>query len=160
MDHSTKRRIPRTISVAALALALVVAATAAQAQDRVGRWEFSLGTFYQLGTSVDGQLAGELDTDNDFGFTLGGGYNLSDRFAVDFGLQWAGVGYKATALDEEGDEVNISGKYDEFIMSGNLILHLAAGPLVPYIGAGIGWTPVRCTVTPVVANARPDVTVS
>ena len=133
-------RFSMATPVFALALALLLGATVAEAQDREGRWEFTLGTFYQLGTSVDGQLAGKLDTDNDFGFTLGGGYNLSDRFAVDFGLQWAGVGYKATALDEEGNDVNISGKYDEFIMSGNLILNLADGPLVPYVGAGIGWT--------------------
>ena len=132
-------RISTAIPVAALALVLLAGATLADAQDREGRWEFRLGTFYQLGTSVDGKQGSSLDTDNDFGFTLGGGYNLSDRLAVDFGLQWSGVGYDATALDEDGDDVNISGKYDQFIMSGNLIFNLADGPLVPYVGAGIGW---------------------
>lgn len=140
MSISTRQRTSKLVPVVVLTLALLVGATAAQAQDREGRWEFTLGTFYQLGSSIDGKQGGKLDTDNDFGFTLGGGYNFSDRIAVDFGLQWAGVGYDATAMDEDGADVNISGKYDEFIMSGNLILNLADGPLVPYVGAGIGWT--------------------
>jgi opacity protein-like surface antigen len=123
-----------------MVLALLAGATAADAQDREDRWEFSLGTFYQLGTSIEGQEGAGLDTDNEFGFSLGGGYNFTDRLATTFGLQWAGVGYDATAMDEDGLPVDISGKYDSFTLSGNLVYYLSDGPLSPYVGAGIGWT--------------------
>jgi opacity protein-like surface antigen len=124
----------------ALALVLIAGATAAEAQNRDGRWEFSLGTFYQLGVGLEGRGGQSLNTDDDFGLAIGGGYNFSDRLATTFGLQWAGVSYDATAFDEDGNEVGISGKYDSFALSGNLILNLTDGPLTPYVGAGIGWT--------------------
>jgi opacity protein-like surface antigen len=140
MANTKTPRITKTISCAALALAVLAGATAADAQYREDRWEFSLGTFYQLGTTVDGEEGTGLDTDNDFGFALGGGFNFTDRLATTFGLQWAGVGYDATALDEDLEPVDISGKYDSFTLSANLVYYLSDGPLSPYVGAGVGWT--------------------
>ena len=139
----TKARQGRSISAmicAAVVCLLLAGATAVDAQDREGRWEFNLGTFYQLGTSVDGEEGTGLDTDNDFGFSLGGAFNFSDRLATKFGLQWAGVGYDATALDEDLNPVDISGKYDSFTVSANLVYYLSEAQLSPYVGAGIGWT--------------------
>ena len=132
--------IERTITVVALAVVLLAGATTADAQYREGRWEFSLGTFYQLGTEVEAENGSTIDTSDDFGFTLGGGYNFSDRLATTFAFQWAGVGYDATGMDEDGDDFDIRGKYDSFTLSANLVLNLADGPFVPYVGAGIGWT--------------------
>ena len=132
--------IERTITVVALAVVLLAGATTADAQYREGRWEFSLGTFYQLGTEVEAENGSTIDTSDDFGFTLGGGYNFSDRLATTFAFQWAGVGYDATGMDEDGNDFDIRGKYDSFTLSANLVLNLADGPFVPYVGAGIGWT--------------------
>ena len=132
--------IERTITVVALAVVLLAGATTADAQYREGRWEFSLGTFYQLGTEVEAENGSIIDTNDDFGFTLGGGYNFSDRLATTFAFQWAGVGYDATGMDEDGNDFDIRGKYDSFTLSANLVLNLADGPFVPYVGAGIGWT--------------------
>jgi len=140
MNATDTTRTTKVIACAALALALLAGGGVVEAQDREGRWEFTLGTFYQLGTTVDGQEGTGLDTDNDFGFALGGGFNFTDKLATTFGLQWAGVGYGATAMDEDGLPVNISGKYDSFNLSGNLVYYLLDGPLSPYVGAGIGWT--------------------
>jgi opacity protein-like surface antigen len=133
-------RIFKTISRAALFLALLAGASTAEAQYREGRWEFTLGTFYQLGTSVDGQEGTGLDTDDDFGLALSGAFNLSDRLAAKFGFQWAGVGYDATATDEDGLPVYITGSYDSFTLSANLLYYLTEAQLSPYVGAGIGWT--------------------
>ena len=110
----------KTVLLAGVTLAVIAGATAADAQDREGRWEFTLGTFYQLGTSVDGQEGTGLETDNDFRFEIGGGFNFSDNLATTFNLQWAEVGYDATALDEDLNPVDITGKYDSFTVSGNL----------------------------------------
>ena len=132
--------ICRTISFAALALALLAGPTVADAQDREDRWEFTLGTLYQLGTTVDGQDGTGIETDDDFGFSIGGGYNFTDYLATSFGLQWARVGYGATALDQDLNPVNISGNYDSFTVSGNLVYYFGDGALAPYVSAGIGWT--------------------
>jgi len=140
MNRNGTNRIIKTIYLAGLMLAVLSGATAADAQDREGRWEFSLGTFYQLGTGVDGQEGSTINTDDEFGFAIGGGFNFTDKVATTFGLQWAGVGYDATAMDEDGLDVAISGKYDSFTVSGNLVYYFSDGQLTPYIGAGIGWT--------------------
>ena len=140
MTTTETRRVIKTLSYAALACVMLAGASVADAQYREDRWEFSLGTFYQLGTTIDGQEGTGLETGNDFGFSLGGGYNFTDRLATTFGFQWAGVGYDATALDEDLNPVDISGKYDSFTLSGNLVYYFSDGPLSPYVGAGIGWT--------------------
>ena len=140
MTQTLTRRIMTTISAAALAAALLAVAGAAEAQDREGRWELYLGPFYQLGTSIDGREGTGLDTNDEFGFALGGGYNFTDQLATTFGLQWAGVDYDATALDEDGAPVDIRGSYDSFTLSGNLVYYFTDGKLAPYVGAGIGWT--------------------
>ena len=140
MTMKYKIRTKSTFYVTALTLALLAGATVVDAQDREGRWEFSLGTFYQLGTGVDVENGSTIDIDDDFGFALGGGYNLSDKLATSFGLQWAGVGYNAEVIDDDGVTSHISGSYDQLALSANLILNLTQGPLTPYVGAGVGWT--------------------
>jgi opacity protein-like surface antigen len=137
MNTST---IHRSMLVIGLSFSLLGAATAG-AQDREGRWEFTLGALYQLGTSIDVENGSSVETDDDFGFSIGGGYNFSDRLATTFALQWSGIDYDATVIDgETGDEVGISGGYDQFAASANLVVNLTDGALTPYLGAGIGWT--------------------
>jgi len=140
MKRWSAKRISKIMPIAFVALVLLVGATAANAQDREGRWEFTIGTEYQLSTTIDGEQGTGLDTKNDFGFTIGGGYNFTDKLATSFGLQWNGIGYNATATDEDGAPVRISGSYDQFIVAGNVVFNLLDGPLTPYVGAGIGWT--------------------
>jgi len=142
-DEMTTTEIPKIfkmIPLAAIALVLLAGATTAGAQDREGRWEFTLGTFYQLGTGLDTESGSTIDTGDDFGLALGGGFNFSDRLATTFAFQWAGVGYEAEGIDEDGVPFGIRGSYDSFALSANLVANLADGPLVPYVGAGIGWT--------------------
>ena len=129
-----------TLTVAAMTLALLAVAPVADAQDREGRWEFTLGTFYQLGTTLDVEAPSTAETDNDFGFELGGGFNFSDNLAANLGLQWAGVGYSAVVFPDDGDITSISGKYDAFTLSANVVYHFTDNQLTPYVGAGIGWT--------------------
>ena len=140
MTLKEARQTFKMISLAALLLAVFAGPRAADAQDREDRWELTLGSFYQLGTSIDGQEGSGIDTDDDFGLSFGGAFNFSDRLAARFGLQWAGVGYDATAMDEDGLPVRISGSYDSFTLSGNLVYFLSETQLAPYVGAGIGWT--------------------
>jgi opacity protein-like surface antigen len=131
----------KTTFAVSVTLALLAGATTAEAQYREDRWEFSLGTFYQLGTTIDGQEGAGLDTGNEFGLVIGGGFNFTDKLATTFDLKWAGVGYDATAMDEDSAPVDISGKYDSFTVSGNLVYYFSdTSQLSPYIGAGIGWT--------------------
>jgi len=138
---TTRRvRILQTMYVTGLTLALLAGATAANAQSREDRWEFSLGAFYQLGADLDFEGGSTVATDDDFGFLLTTGYNFSDKLETSFGFQYGGIGYDADVVQEDGDITGISGSYDNWALSANVILNLMDGPLTPYVGAGIGWT--------------------
>ena len=140
MDCTSTQRIMKILNLVGLTLALLVGATAADAQDREGKWEFTLGAAYQLGADLEGEAGSTLETDDDFGFAMMGGYNFSDSFATTFGFQWADIGYDGTVLQQDGSSLGISGSYEAWTMSGNAIWHLMDGPLTPYVGAGLGWT--------------------
>jgi opacity protein-like surface antigen len=140
-------RTTTTIGLASLALVLLASATVANAQTREGRWEFSLGTMYQLTNSLDFDGGSTMNSDADFGFSMTTGYNPSDRVTLNFGLAWAGVGYDAKVKQDNGGTTSISGTYDTWAISANALFNLTEGkPLVPYIGAGIGWTWVDSNV--------------
>ncbi|MBP1621117.1 MAG: hypothetical protein H6Q02_1884, partial [Acidobacteria bacterium] len=79
MQGKTTIRISKTIVLAGLTLALVAFAATADAQGREGRWEFTLGALYQLGTQADFEGGSSIDTEDDFGFSLSTGYNINDK---------------------------------------------------------------------------------
>jgi opacity protein-like surface antigen len=131
----------RTIYLAGLALALLAFATVAGAQSREERWEFTLGIPYQLGstTTVDG--GSTLKTNDDFGFGMTFGYNSSEKVTWSFGMKWASPGYDADVVKDDGGITGISGTYDTWGLSGNVLYHFGeGGALTPFVGAGIGYT--------------------
>lgn len=140
MSNITTRSMTKTAFFSGLMLALLLGAAAADAQSREGRWEFTLGTNYQLGADLEGEGGSTLATDDDFGFLMNAGYHFSDSLQTSFGVAWQSVGYDADVVQENGSEVGITGAYDAWILSANLILNLGEGPLVPFVGAGIGYT--------------------
>jgi opacity protein-like surface antigen len=142
-DHVTSRSTFisfRAMSVAVLGLALLAGATVADAQSREDRWEFTLGAIYQLGADLDFEGGSTVATDDDFGFLLTTGYNFSDKLETSFGFQYGSIGYDANVIQDDGDITGISGSYDNWALSANVILNLMDGPLTPYIGGGLGWT--------------------
>ena len=142
-DHMTSKKTPRitrTIYLAGLALALLAGATVANAQSREGRWEYTLGIPYQLGSETTFDGGSTLKTKSDFGFGMTFGYNPSEQVTWSFGLKWAGIGYDANVVKDGGGTTGISGTYDAWGLSGNLLFNLGQGPLTPFVGAGIGYT--------------------
>ncbi len=130
----------------AVGVVVVAGAADAEAQNREGRWELGLAALYQLGADLDFDGGSTVDTGDDLGFTVEAGYNFTDRVAVNFGLQWAGVDYDANVVEDDGDLLGVSGSYDQFALFGNLVYYLTDGALAPYVGAGLGWTWVDTNV--------------
>lgn len=137
----------KTKYILTLVVGMMVLASAgvADAQYRGDRWEFALGLYDQLSSDSDFQN-GSISTDNDFGFVADFGYNFDNKLAVNFGFQYAGVGYDATTIDDGGNEIGISGTFDNWTFGANLIYHFSEGPFTPYIGGGIGYTWVDTNV--------------
>jgi hypothetical protein len=130
----------RTVLVAALALGTAMLATVSEAQDREDRWELGLAVLYQFSLDLDFDGGSSVNADGDFGFMIDGGYNLTDNFAVNFGLQWTGISYNASVVDDDGELSAIRGSYDQFALFGNAVYYFGDSAFAPYVGAGIGWT--------------------
>ena len=95
---------------------------------------------YQLGSTFDFEGGSTVKTNDDWGFVMTSGYNFSDNLDRSFGLKWAGIGYDANVVKDDGGVTGISGTYDVWGLSANLLYNLGQGPLTPFVGAGIGWT--------------------
>ena len=101
MQGKTTTRMTRTMFLAGLALALLFGAASADAQGREGRWEFTLGALYQLGSDADFEGGSTIETEDDFGFTLSTGYNINDKLNATLGFSYgemtpfigAGIGW-------------------------------------------------------------------
>jgi hypothetical protein len=133
-------RMMKANFAAAVAMAMIAFSPVADAQDRADRWELGIALLYQGGTDLDFDGGTTVDTDSDFGFQFGGGYNFTDNFAVNFGMQWTGVGYDADVINDEGNPIGVSGSYDQFALFGNLVYYFGDSAIAPYVGAGLGWT--------------------
>jgi opacity protein-like surface antigen len=136
----SNRKSSKIILFIGVILALAALATTADAQVRGGQWEFTIGPSYQLSTSMTGDEGSKVDTGNDWGLVTSLGYHFSDRLSASFGLGWSSTDYDAVVKKEGGGTTSISGSYDSWATTLGLNLYLSEGPLVPYLGAGIGWT--------------------
>jgi opacity protein-like surface antigen len=146
MAMSKCSQVATTIQIVGVFLALIACATVANAQDREGRWEFTLGTMYQNSAKLAFEGGSKVNTDSDFGFQMTMGYHMTDALVASFGLDWQGVGYDALVKRDNGSISSISGSYDAWATSVNFLYHLTEGPVVPYIGAGVGWTRIDSNV--------------
>ncbi len=90
----------------------------------------------QIWTSRGGSTA---NTNDDWGLSILGGYNINEHLATTFGMQWTGVGYDATPIDEDGRPIAARGSYDTWAFTGNLVYNILEGPITPDVSAGIGW---------------------
>jgi len=140
MNIMNGNRISKMVFTTGLALALLAGGATAEAEDRDDRFEFAFGVLYQLGAELDSDGGSTVSTNDDFGISLLGGYNFNEHLATTFGMQWTGVGYDASLIDEDGMPVGVRGSYDTWDIKGNLVYHFLEGPITPYVGAGIGWT--------------------
>lgn len=139
MADRRKQGSTKAIRLASIVFALVACATVASAQSREGRWELSIGPLYQGSNALTFDGGSTLDTDSEWGFTSAFAYNLSDSLALNFGFQWTGVDYNAVVVRDDEGTTGISGTFDQWNTSAGLTFNFMEGPVVPYIGAGIGW---------------------
>ena len=140
MNSMNGKRISKMIFATTLAVALLAGGATAEAEDRDDRFEFAFGALYQLGADLEFDGGSTVNTNDDWGFSLMGGYNLNEHVSTTFGMQWTGIGYDATLIDEDGMPVGARGSYDTWDIKGNLVYHFFEGPITPYVSAGIGWT--------------------
>ena len=78
MNNMNGNRVRKMIFAVTLAVALLAGGTTAQAEDRDDRFEFAFGVLYQLGADMEFDGGSSMSTNDDWGFSFLGGYNLNE----------------------------------------------------------------------------------
>lgn len=138
--------IIRTVACIALA-SFSVSSYAQLSNDRAGSWEFGVNMLNTSSESFAGPEDTSLDIDSGLGIGFSVAYNLTNRVAIQFDLDYLSPKYKAEFLAEDTGEVTTirtNMRAYNFHVKGTF--YLLDGPLTPYVQAGMGWTNVDSNV--------------
>ena len=83
------------------------------------------------------------------GFTLGGTYNFTNRFALGFGFGWLSPDYTATFVPDDGgvnQTETLRAELDVFSLYGKGTFNFIEGPITPFVEATLGWTAVDSNI--------------
>lgn len=125
----------------------LVAVSHAQAQsfaglnkERAGRMETTIGVNQLNAWDVSGDQGSGLDVKSDQGWNFGFGYNFDNHWNLAFAVDYNDPKFSATAVDEDGDSVNINHRMSVYSGQVNGTYHFLKGAFTPYVQAGLGWT--------------------
>lgn len=124
------------------------------AKKRIGTTEATFLANYFSGLEINGKGGSGVDVSDDVGWGFGLGYNLDNHWNVGFALDNNYSRYKATFVDEDGNDNQISHKLSTYSGQFNVQYNFSEGALTPYVQAGLGWTYLDSNI----ANSRPITT--
>lgn len=134
-----------------LGLILLLTAGAASAQgtlyQRANTWEFGVSAINVDGWSSDGLGGSGLDFGSDTGWGLFGGYNFTNRLAIQFGASELRPRYRATYVPEGGGPVETlqhTATISNLHVKGTF--YILPGRFSPFVEAGLGWTNIDSNV--------------
>ena len=138
--------VPLTVS-----LFLYSTVTCAASSVRAGKWEGTIQVISNNSGSLDGDNGSSIDIKRDYGIGASLGYNLSNRFAIDFDVFYIKPKFEAVYNTDSDGLVVLDHKMT--VLNGQLngVWNIADGPFTPYLEGGIGWTKVDSNV----ANGPP-----
>lgn len=132
-----------TLLTAAVAgIAIPGAAHADTYRSRAERWEFTVQMRYVDDHSFDVAGGTQVDVNSDIGWGFGFGYNFNDHLALGVDIGWNSPTYDATIVsaDTPGVSRQVSAEMSTSSIHLNLIYNFLAGPVTPFVSAGIGST--------------------
>jgi len=132
-----------TILIALLGLAATGAAQAAEAyRSRAERWEFTVQARPLGEQTVKFNGGSEISTNSDVGWGFGVGYNFNDHLELSFDINWNSPSYdaKIASADNPGTFTRASSELTVNTMQFNLFYNFIAGPVTPFVSAGLGST--------------------
>lgn len=145
-----KRAATRILLAAAaslLAEAALAQSSAAPAQNafRDKRWEFTIQMRGVEGKDYSFEGGSAIQTKDALGFGLGVSYNINPHFNVGGEFLWLSQDYTAT-VQVAGSPHSARGNVDIGAFMFNATWHILAGPVTPYLQAGIGSTTVDSNI--------------
>jgi opacity protein-like surface antigen len=112
-------------------------------RSRAERWEFTVQMRYidDQSFGVDGGT--QVDVNSDIGWGFGFGYNFNNHLALGVDIGWNSPSYDATIISADTPALaprQVSAEMSTSSIHLNLLYNFIAGPVTPFVGAGIGST--------------------
>ena len=126
---------------------LSVTASAQALYERAKTWEFAINLVELGDFTATGERDSSIKVHDELGWGLGGAYNFTNHFAVDFGWSHASPSYDATFRLENTNQlttISYTMDIDNFLVKGTY--YVLGGDLTPYISVGGGWSQVDSNV--------------
>ena len=121
---------------------------------RAGRWEALAGANLAGSGSVDFKGGTRVDVQDGVGFMLGVAYHYNDHLQFGANATIDSKDYSARiAGDEPGETFPVKGSMDTTALMFDAAYNILAGPLTPYVSAGLGYTWVDTNL----ATAPPEI---
>ncbi len=136
----------RVIVFSALA-AFSMSSYAQRTADRAGTWEFGANLVDTSSESFQGPEGSSLAVSGDLGIGFNAAYNFTNRFAIQFDLDYISPSYTADFLVEDTgqiERIRSTMKATNFHVKGTV--YLLDGPISPYVQAGLGWSYIDSNV--------------
>lgn len=135
------------VAASLLADAALAQAPGAQAQNafRDKRWEFSIQMRGVEGKEHSFEGGSTVKTKDALGFGIGVSYNINPHFNLGGEFLWVSQDYTAN-VPAAGGPYTPRGSVDIGSFMFNATWHLLAGPVTPYLQAGIGSTTVDSNI--------------
>lgn len=131
------------VLIALLSLAATDTAQADTYRSRAEQWEFTVQMRYLDGQTIPVSGGSSLDIKSDIGWGFGFGYNFNDHLALSFDVGWNSPSYDATIVSADTPPLadqRASGELSTSSLHLNLLYNFIAGPITPFVTAGIGST--------------------
>jgi len=135
--------------IAVLGLAATGTAQADTYRSRAERWEFTAQMRYLDAKSMSFPGGSELDVNSDIGWGFGFGYNFNDHLALGVDFGWNSPSYDATIVSADTPPLasrQTGGELSTSSIHVNLLYNFIAGPITPFVTAGVGSTYVDSNV--------------
>jgi opacity protein-like surface antigen len=128
-----------------LLIAILSVSATAQAdtyRSRAERWEFTTQMRYLEGKSIQFTGGSEIDINSNLGWGFSIGYNFSDHLAMGLDVGWNSPSYNAriASADNPGEVNRANSQLSTSSLHLNLIYNFIAGPITPFVSAGVGST--------------------
>jgi len=138
-----------TFLIAVLGFAAAGTAQADTYRSRAERWEFTVQMRYLDDKSMSFPNGSELDTNSDIGWGFGFAYNFNDHLSLGFDVGWNSPSYDATLVSADTPALasrRSSGELSTSSINLNLLYNFIAGPVTPFVAAGVGSTYIDSNV--------------
>jgi opacity protein-like surface antigen len=130
-----------TLLTAAVAgVAIPATAHADSYRSRAERWEFTIEMRYVDDQTFDHAAGTQVDVKSEVGWGFGFAYNFNDHLALGMDFGWNSPSYDATVVTDNGSTYQVGTEMSTSSFHLNLLYNFIAGPVTPFVGAGIGST--------------------